>query len=130
MDERSSLICIVEDDPTVRRALGRMVRSFGYKVELFGSALKYLEVADVDQPGCLILDVILPGMNGLELLATLQESGRKIPTVFISAYNNTAYLEKARLLGAVAYLQKPCEMNLLLESIEKALVANDAPSHE
>ena len=130
MGERSSLISIIEDDPSVRRALGRMVRSFGYKVELFGSALEYLEVPHVDQTGCLILDMMLPGMNGLELLATLQESGRKIPTVLISAFHDTACLEMASSLGYVTFLQKPCEMNLLLESIEKALVANDAPSHE
>ena len=129
MGERSILISIVEDDPTVRRALGRMVRSFGYKVELFGSAREYLEASQVDQTECLILDVVMPGMNSLELLATLQESGRKIPTVFISAHNNAAYKEKARSLGAVAYLQKPCEMNAILDSIEKALAVNDVPSH-
>ena len=129
MGERSNLISIVEDDSNVRRALGRMVRSFGYKVELFGSAREYLEAPHIDRTECLILDVVMPGMNGLELLATLQESGRKIPTVFISAHNNAAYIEKARSLGSVAYLQKPCEMNSILDSIEKALAVNDVPSH-
>ncbi len=127
MGKPPSLISIVEDDPTVRRALGRMVRSFGCKVELFGSAREYLEVPHIERTDCLILDVLMPGMNGLELLATLQESGQKIPTVFISAHTDAAYIEKARSLGSIAYLQKPCEMDLLLDAIEKALAANDAP---
>ena len=125
MGEHSILISIVDDDSSVRRALGRMIRSFGFKVELFASASDYLNESYLD-PACLILDVVMPDMNGLELLAALQESGRSVPTVFISAHDDEAYMEKARSLGAIAYLQKPCDETVLLDAIEKSLVSNDA----
>ena len=125
MGEHSILISIVDDDSSVRRALGRMIRSFGFKVELFASASDYLNESYRD-PACLILDVVMPDMNGLELLAALQESGRSVPTVFISAHDDEAYMEKARSLGAIAYLQKPCDETVLLDAIEKSLVSNDA----
>ena len=69
----------------------------------------------------------MPDMNGLELLAALQESGRSVPTVFISAHDNAAYMEKARSLGAIAYLQKPCDETVLLDAIEKCLASNNPP---
>ncbi len=125
MGEHSILISIVDDDSSVRRALGRMISSFGFKVELFASASDYLNESYLD-PACLILDVVMPDMNGLELLAALQESGRSVPTVFISAHDDESYMEKARSLGAIAYLQKPCDETVLLDAIEKALTSNDA----
>lgn len=126
MGNHSILISIVDDDSSVRRALGRMINSFGFKVELFASASDYLNESYLD-PACLILDVVMPDMNGLELLATLHESGRSVPTVFISAHDDEAYMEKARSLGAIAYLQKPCDETVLLDAIEKCLASNDAP---
>ncbi len=126
MGEHSILISIVDDDSSVRRALGRMISSFGFKVELFASASDYLNESYLD-PACLILDVVMPDMNGLELLAALQESGRSVPTVFISAHDDESYMEKARSLGAIAYLQKSCDETVLLDAIEKCLASNNAP---
>ena len=125
MDEHSSLIGIVDDDSSVRRALGRMVSSFGFRAQLFASACDYLNESHPD-PACLILDVVMPDMNGLELLAALQKSGRSVPTVFISAHDNAAYMEEALSLGAIAYLQKPCDEAVLLDAIETSLTSNDA----
>ncbi len=127
MGENSSLISVVDDDASVRRALGRMIRSFGFKVELSASANDYLEKNHATPPACLILDVIMPGMNGLELLAALQESDRGVPTVFISAHDDEAYLKTARSLGAIALLQKPCEEDVLFDAINNALASNNAP---
>jgi len=126
MGEHPILISIVEDDSSVRRSLGRMISSFGFKVHLFASASDYLNESDLD-PACLILDVVMPDMNGLELLAVLQESGRSVPTVFVSAHDNKAYMEKARSLGCLAYLPKPCDETMLLDAIETCLASNDAP---
>lgn len=126
MDRQSSLISIVEDDSSVRRALGRMIESLGFKVKLFASASDYLNESHPD-PTCLILDLVMPGMNGFELLVELQETHRSVPTVIISAYDNLDYLEKARSLGAIAFLRKPCDENALLDAIEKSLASNDAP---
>ena len=98
MDEHSGLISIVEDDAIMRRALRRMIESFGYKVELFNSASDYLEASHHDE-SCLILDIAMPHMGGLELLTTLQESGRSVPTVVLSANLDEACMERSRALG-------------------------------
>jgi FixJ family two-component response regulator len=124
MDKCQGPISIVDDDVDVRRALGRMLKSHGFKVEFFSSASDYLKNSRAD-PACLILDVVMPDMNGFELLAVLKESGRNVPTVFLSARDNQAYVEQARLLGASAFLQKPCEEAELLEAIKRALGSND-----
>ena len=126
MDRQSSLISIVEDDPSVRRALGRMIETLGFKVKLFASASDYLNESHPD-PTCLILDVVMPVMNGFELLVELKETHRSVPTVVISAHDDQAYLEKARSLGVNAYLLKPCDEIALLDAIEKSLASNDAP---
>ncbi len=126
MGEHSILISIVDDDSSVRRALGRMIRSFGFKVELFASASNYLNESYLD-PACLILDVVMPDMNGLELLVELQASGLSVPTIFISAHDNEAYITKARSLGAIAYLQKPCDETALRDAIEKSIASNQTP---
>ncbi len=126
MGDGSSLICIVDDDASVRRALGRMIVSFGFKVELFASAKDYLEKPHLN-PACLILDVVRPDMNGLELMAALQESGRSVPTVFISAHDSEVFMKEARSLGDIAILQKPCEEKAVLDAIEMSLASDDAP---
>ena len=119
------LICIVDDDSSVRRALGRMVKSFGFDVRLFASARECLDGSDIDLSACLILDVSMPGIDGFELIALLQASGRSVPTVFISAHDNEGYRERARSVGAVAYLDKPCDEVLLCDALHKAFAAND-----
>lgn len=122
MSERSGLISIVDDDSSMRRVSGRMIRSCGFKGGIFASAGDYLNKSH-PEPACLILDVVKPGMNGLGLLVTLHESGRIVPTVFISAHNDEAYMEKARSLGGIAYLQKPCDETVLLDAAGKSLAS-------
>ncbi len=127
MAETPKLICIVDDDPSVRRALGRLIRSFGLGVELLASARECLDGSHIDRAACLILDVSMPGMDGFELHALLQVSGRGAPTVFISAHDDEGYRERARSAGAIAYLDKPCDEVLLFDAIHKAFAAYDAP---
>ena len=126
MGDQTFRISVVDDDSSMRRALGRIISLAGFKVELFASASNYLNESFLD-PDCLVLDVVMPGMDGLELAAALQESGRSVPTVFISAHYNEAYLKKARSFGAIAYLQKPCDETVLFDAIEKCLASKDAP---
>jgi FixJ family two-component response regulator len=116
-------ICVVDDDPSVRRALGRLIRSFGFEVELLASGRECLDGSSIDRAACLILDVAMPGMDGFEVHALLRASGRSIPTVFISAHDDEAYREKARSVGSVAFLSKPCDDSLLRDAIDKALAA-------
>jgi FixJ family two-component response regulator len=117
------LICIVDDDSSLRRALGRMVKSFGFDVRLYASARECLDGSDIDRSAILILDISMPDMDGFELHAALEETNRSIPTVFISAHDDKHYMEKAKSVGAITLLYKPCDAILLRDAIEKALAS-------
>ncbi len=121
MGEDSDLICIVDDDASVRRALGRMVRSFGFDIQLLASGRDCLDGPYVDQASCLIVDVMMPDMDGFELHALLAASARDIPTIFISGQNDQKTIDRAQSVGSVAILNKPCDANLLHDTIIKAI---------
>jgi len=121
MGEKSDLICIVDDDASVRRALGRMVRSFGYDVQLHKSGRDCLDGPYVDQASCLIVDVTMPDMDGFELHTLLAASGRDIATIFISGHNEQNNIDRTQSVGGVAYLNKPCDTILLHDAIVKAI---------
>ncbi len=121
MGEVSDLICIVDDDASVRRALGRMVRSLGFDVQLLASGRDCLDGPYVDQASCLIVDVMMPNMDGFELHALLAASGRDIPTIFISGQDDQKNFDRAQSAGCVAFLNKPCDANLLHDAIVKAI---------
>jgi len=121
MGEVCDLICIVDDDTSVRRALGRMVKSFGFDIQLLASARDCLDGPFVDQASCLIVDVMMPDMDGFELHALLAASGRDIPTIFISGQNDQRAIIRAQSVGGVALLHKPCDANTLHDAIVKAI---------
>ncbi len=121
MGEVSDLICIVDDDTSVRRALGRMVRSFGFDIQLLATGRDCLDGPYVDQASCLIVDVMMPDMDGFELHVLLAASGRDIPTIFISGQNDQKTIDRARSIGSVAILSKPCDPNSLHDAIVKAI---------
>ncbi len=121
MGEVSDLICIVDDDTSVRRALGRIVRSFGFDIQLLASGRDCLDGPYVDQASCLIVDVMMPDMDGFELHALLSALGRDIPTIFISGQYDQKTIDRARSVGSVALLNKPCDANTLHDAIEKAI---------
>jgi len=121
MGEATDLICIVDDDTSVRRALGRMVRSFGFDIQLLASGRDCLDGPYVDQASCLIVDVMMPDMDGFELHALLAASGRDIPTIFISGQNDQKIIDRARSVGSAAILNKPCDANSLHDAIVKAI---------
>ncbi len=121
MGEVSGLICIVDDDASVRRALGRMVRSFGFDIQLLASGRDCLDGPYVDQASCLIVDVMMPDMDGFELHALLAASARDIPTIFISGQNDQETIDRARSIGSVAILSKPCDPDTLHDAIVKAV---------
>ncbi len=121
MGEDSDLICIVDDDASVRRALGRMVRSFGFDTQLLASGRECLDGPYVDRALCLIVDVTMPNMDGFELHALLAASGRDIPTIFISGQNIQKNFDRAQSAGCVSILNMPCDEDLLHDAIEKAI---------
>ena len=115
------VISIVDDDEPVREATKSLVRSLGYKVETFGSAAEFLESAQVEDTDCLVTDVQMPGLSGVELQNRLISDGYYMPTIFISAFPNTQIEQRVLQSGAIACLRKPFNDDELLEHIETAV---------
>jgi FixJ family two-component response regulator len=121
MTSPAPLVFIVDDDASVRKALGRLVRAAGYEVELFGCASEFLARDVSIRPACLLLDVRMPGMSGIELQQTLGGTQRDLPIVFITGHGDEAVREKTLAAGAVDVLYKPVDDRVLLAAIEQAL---------
>ena len=117
----SPLVAIVDDDELFRRSIERLVRSAGFSVATFGSAEDFLSSADLDRTACAILDMRLPGMNGLELQQRLIRKPRPVPVVFVSAHDAAITRANAMRAGAVAFLKKPFDNSTLLEALSRAL---------
>jgi FixJ family two-component response regulator len=105
------LVSIVDDDLTVRTAIESLVKSLGFETNIFASAESFLQSSSLRLTRCLILDVQMPNMGGIELQDRLSELGIEIPTIFITAYPNEAVRERALQTGAVAFLLKPFEIH-------------------
>jgi len=118
---RLPMVFIVDDDASVRKALGRLVRAAGYEVELFGCASEFLAREAPPPPACLLLDVRMPGMSGLELQQTIGGTQRDLPIVFITGHGDESIREKTLAAGAVDVLYKPVDDRILLAAIDKAL---------
>jgi FixJ family two-component response regulator len=114
-------VFIIDDDESVRRALRRLLRSVGIHAEVCATAEEFLEVAPEPTPGCLILDVHLPGASGLDLQERLLAEGRRIPIVFITAYPEEPSRQRALHAGAIAFLAKPFEEQSVLTALATAL---------
>jgi FixJ family two-component response regulator len=115
------LVAIVDDDEFVREALPDLLGSFGLKAQPFASAAAFLASESLGQTGCLVLDVAMPGMSGLELQLELRQRGCDIPIVFISANTDEALRPTVMQRGAVALLKKPFSEGALLEAVNAAL---------
>lgn len=120
MPKTNRYIFLVEDDASVRRALKRLIRSFGYQVDAFASAREMLNTLSTAAPDCLIVDVQMPGLNGLGLQHHLAEAGQKLPIIFITAHEDAQVHQLAMQAGAVAFLYKPFSDEALLEAIHAA----------
>ena len=116
-----TMIAIVDDDESVREATKSLVRSLGYEAATFCSAEEFLDSAQLETTACLITDVRMPGMSGVELLDRLIAEGRGLPTVFISAFSDEGVRKKVLESGAVGYLRKPFEESRLIACIGRAL---------
>jgi FixJ family two-component response regulator len=112
---------IVDDDPSVRKGLARLVKSAGYRVEVFASARDFLTRPEREDPSCLLIDVRMPGLTGLELQDALAVAGRRMSIVFVSGHGDVAGSVKAMKGGAVDFLTKPVDAHELLSAIERAV---------
>src|SRR5262245_66658490 len=111
------MISIVDDDESIRLALESLLKSVGYRTEVFASADDFLRSADHEHTKCLILDIRMPGMSGLELQRQLVASGSQIPIIFITAHADEEARARAVSAGAVACLRKPFTEHGLLRAI-------------
>ena len=118
---RTPQISIVDDDDSVREALKSLIDSVGFRVEAFASGEEFLNRPDISQTDCLITDVRMPGMSGLELQERLNAAGAAIPIVFISAHDDTEARARAMRGGAIDFLQKPFSEDSLLNAIDACL---------
>jgi len=116
-------VAIVDDDELMRNALQGMLKSVGLQSQAFASAEEFLKSGQQHETACLIADIRMPGMSGLELQAQLNAEHCRIPTIFITAHGDTKMRMQALRAGAVEFLAKPFDDEVLLESVRAALEA-------
>lgn len=128
LQKAEGLIIVVDDDPSIAKALVSLMESLGYAAAGFTSAEEFLNSARVGQTACLILDVRMPGMGGLELQQRLAAQGDHTPIIFITAHGGHEISAEALRRGAVAFLRKPFSQESLLEAMRSALGRRAGPS--
>jgi DNA-binding NtrC family response regulator len=121
MNEKNALVCIVDDDRGTRESLSNLIRSAGLSVQTFSSAQEFLAAERPKAPGCLVLDVQLPGLSGLDLQQELAKAGIKIPIIFITGYGDIPTSVRAIKAGALEFLTKPVNREDLLHAVQQAI---------
>ena len=124
MDTNTPTIYVVDDDLSVRRSVDRLLRSAMYHVRTFSVAEDFLELEDYDHPCCLILDVTMPGLSGLDIQERLVSNGNNVPIIFVTGHGTVAMSVRAFKNGAVNFLEKPIDQRELLSEIENAIEQN------
>ena len=130
MTAQAPTVYLVDDDPELLRAVGRLLDSVGLKVATFDSAQPFLDGHDRNAPGCLLLDLSLPGLSGLELQRTLEQQCSMLPIVFLSGRGDIAASVQAMKHGATDFLTKPIDDSVLIASIQEALARGQALHHK
>ena len=121
MTDTEPTVLVVDDDASVRRSLARLIRSIGLQVEVFSSAREFLDRNHYNGPGCMVLDVRMPGMSGIQFQEYLVDAGYNIPIIFITGHGNIPMSVKAMKAGAVDFLAKPFNDQDLLDAIHEAI---------
>jgi FixJ family two-component response regulator len=120
----SPTVFVVDDDEEMRLALGNLFRSVGHEVRLFSSTMEFLQAVTGDAPGCLVLDVRLPGMSGLEFQAKLTQANAHIPIIFMTGHGDIPMSVRAMKAGAVDFLTKPFRDQDMLDAVAHAIEAD------
>src|SRR5258706_13010727 len=129
MPEPDAVVFVVDDDPSVRRSTERLLRAAGLKVQTFNSAREFLAGHRPEGPACLVLDVRMPGLSGMDLQHELAQSGVHIPIIFITAHRDIPMSVRAMKAGAVEFLTKPFRSRSLLEAV-RAAIERDRSAHK
>jgi FixJ family two-component response regulator len=122
---QAPVISVIDDDDSVRKSTSRLVRSLGFIAHTFASARDFLDSPHLTGSGCLIVDVQMPGMTGIELQQLLRTQGHSVPIIFISAFPDKSIKEQALEGGALGFLSKPFRPAALIECINVALRQRD-----
>jgi two-component system response regulator FixJ len=117
-DEELRLIHLVDDDEAIRRSVGFMLKTSGYHVRTYDSGVEFLKGAPNLEAGCILLDVRMPGMDGLEVQAALRDKGVTLPVVIMTGHGDVSLAVQAMKAGAVDFIEKPFEKAVLLSAIE------------
>jgi FixJ family two-component response regulator len=121
LERRGIMVYLIEDDESVRRALQRLLRSAGLEVRAFASAEEFLESGNLDLRACIVLDIQMRGLTGFELQEKLAAKEIRIPTIAVSALDDSETRERARKLGAAAFFRKPVDGEALIDAIHWAI---------
>lgn len=121
METNNPVVFVVDDDEAICESMRLLIRDIGLEVRTFTSARRFLEEYDSSHPGCLVLDVRMSGMSGLELQARLNEMGIHIPTIIITGHADVPMAVEAMKAGATDFIEKPFRDQVLLDSIQKAI---------
>jgi FixJ family two-component response regulator len=119
--QTESVVFVVDDDASIRTAVKSLLKSVGLRSESFGSTEEFVSAVRPDSPGCLVLDVRLPGMSGLDFQAELEKRGVRLPIIFVTAHGDIPMTSRAMKAGAVEFLPKPFQKRELLDAIHQAL---------
>jgi FixJ family two-component response regulator len=118
---KTGFIAIVDDDEPLREALGSVMKAAGFSPRMFASAEEFLACDDCDETACLILDVRLPGISGIELQRRLADAGNRLPIIFVTAHGDASLRDSLMRAGAAAFFYKPVRSDALLKEIHTAL---------
>jgi len=120
-DRDRSVVSIVDDDASLRRSVRNLLLSVGFRVDTFGSAEQFLSSPQRENTGCLVLDLQMTGMNGLDLLRHVAVTGSRMPVVILTAHGDEEARQRALAAGAVAFLRKPFQGDALLDAVQMAM---------
>lgn len=120
-------VAIVDDEEGIRKALSRLLRASGLEAESYANGQEFLDAAARHRPDCVVLDLHMPGMSGLQVLRKLKAAGQRLSVVVITAHDEPETRERCIDAGACAYLRKPLEDRLLLNAISAAMRSHSAP---
>lgn len=123
MEDVASVVAIVDDDASVRRALHRLVLSLSHRPRTFASGEEFLDALHENTPDCVLLDLHMPGLKGLDVLHRMRKEGRRVPAIVMTGFDQHGMREKCLRAGAAAYLVKPLERSVVASAIEEATAA-------
>jgi len=121
IERPDSMVFVVDDDASIRDAVKSLLKSVGLRAETFGSTEEFVKATRPDIPSCLVLDVRLPGMSGLEFQEELGKTGIRIPVIFVTAHGDIPMTSRAMKAGAIEFLPKPFQKKELLDAVRQAL---------